>query len=51
MRYMVALFVIHHTTKAELCNSFNRDNNGLGEAEDVQHGCDHRQDSDDNLRP
>ena len=48
MRYM---HVIHHITKAELCNSFNRNDNGLGEAEDVQHGSDHRLDSDDNLKP
>ena len=47
MRYM---FVIHHVTKAELCNSFNR-NDGLGEAEDVQYGSDHRLNSNDNLRP
>ena len=50
MRYM---FVIHHITKAELCTLFNRNDNGLGVAEDVhvQHGSDHRLDSDDNLRP
>ena len=48
MRYM---FVIHHITKAELRNSFNRNDSELGKAEDVQHGCDHRLDSDDNLRP
>ena len=48
MRYM---YVIHHITKAELCNSFNRNDNGLGEAENVQHGSDHRLNSDDNLRP
>ena len=49
MRFM---HVIHHITKAEICNSFNRnDYNGLGEAEDVQHGSDPRLNSDDNLRP
>ena len=47
MRYM---FVIHLITKAELFNSFNRNDNGLGEAEDVQHGSDHRLNSDNNLR-
>ena len=46
MNYM---FVIHHITKAELFNSFNRNNNQPGEAEDVQHGSDHSLDSDDNL--
>ena len=46
MNYM---FVIHHTTKAELFNSFNRNNNRPDEAEDVQHGSDHSLDSDDNL--
>ena len=46
MKYM---FVIHHITKAELFNSFNRNNNRPGEAEDVQHGSDHSLDSDDNL--
>ena len=35
---------------ADFFNSFNRNNNGPGEAEDVQHGSDHRLDSDDNLR-
>ena len=47
------MYVIHHTctTKAELCNSFNRNDNGLGEAEYVHHGCDYRLDADDNLRP
>ena len=47
------IHVIHHITKAELCNSFNRNDNGagLGEAEDVQHGSDHRLNFDDNLRP
>ena len=48
MRYM---FVIHHITKAELFNSFNRYDNALGVAENVQHGSDHRLDFDDNLRP
>ena len=33
-----------------LCNSFNRNNNGLGEAEDIQHGSDHSLDSDDNFK-
>ena len=46
MNYM---FVIHHITKAELFNSFNRNNNRPDEAEDVQHGSDHSLDSDDNL--
>ena len=46
MKYM---FVIHHITKAELFNYFNRYNNRPGEAEYVQHGSDHSQDSDDNL--
>ena len=45
------MHVIHHVTKAELCNSFIRNDNGLGEAEDVQHGSDHRLNSDGNLRP
>ena len=42
------VFVIHHITKAELFNSFNRNNNRPDEAEDVQHGSDHSLDSDDN---
>ena len=40
-------FAIHHITKAELFNSFNRNNNRLDEAKDVQYGSD--LDSDDNL--
>ena len=43
------MFVIHHITKAELFNSFNRNNNRPDEAEDVQHESDHSLDSDDNL--
>ena len=39
----------HTHTQAELFNSFN--NNGPGEAEDVQRGSDHSLDSDDNLSP
>ena len=39
----------HIHTKAELFNSFN--NNGPGQAEDVQHGSDHSLDSDDNINP
>ena len=31
--------------------SLNRNDNKLGEAEYVQHGCDYRLDVDDNLRP
>ena len=42
---------IHPITKTELFNSFNRNDNGPGEAEDVQHESDHRLDSDDNLSP
>ena len=45
------MYVVHHTAKAELFNSFNRNDNGPGEAEDVQHGSDHSLDSDDNLSP
>ena len=32
------MYVVDHTTKAELFNSFNRNDNGPGEAEDVQSG-------------
>jgi len=39
--------MLYHTTKAELFNLSNRNNNGPGEAEDVQHGSDHSLDSDD----
>ena len=46
---MSYMFVIHHIAKAELFNSFNRNINKPGEAEDVQHGSDHNLDSDDNL--
>ena len=35
--------------KADLFNSFNRNNNRPNEAEDVQHGIDHSLDSDDSL--
>ena len=30
------IYVVLHITKAELWNSFNRNDNGLGEAEDVR---------------
>ena len=43
--------MLYHTTKAESFNSSDRNSNGPGEAEDVQHGSDHSLDSDDNLSP
>ena len=39
--------MLYHTTKAELFNLSRRNNNGPGEAEDVQHGSDRSLDSDD----
>ena len=45
------MYVLHHKTKAELFNSFSRNDNGPSEAEDVQHGSEHSLDSDDNLSP
>jgi len=43
--------MLYHTTKAELFNSSDRNSNGPGKVEDVQHGSNHSLDSDDNLRP